>query len=345
VAVVPARQLTRFADGTPGFTIRLDRVTTSAVRTVATDPISTATTDGPTSMTPAGAATTTSAGPATTTSPGPTSTPTLPAAPPDVPPSPPTWTGPVDPNPFPRTDAMPQQPPWATDTGVWAPTVARIDGRYVMFFAAKRPSPPDAANAECVGRAVAAVPEGPYVPDPTPFTCGLGGVHGALDPSVFRDRHGRLFLHVAFGGTGTPLWVIPLTPHGDAGGGARPLLRMQRPWETWFLENPSMAWDGEAYVLAYSAGDWKLPTYSTGVARCRTPTGPCTSSARGPWLSTAGGSSGPGGLTFFTDTSGRLMAAFHAYPRGGEALFGARHTYIRRVRLMRGSIALGRPRR
>jgi len=231
-----------------------------------------------------------------------------------------------------RVDALAEDPPWAIpSTGIWAPTAARFGDGFVMFFAAKRPDPPDPVNGECVGRAVAARPEGPYVPDPAPVTCGLEGIHGALDPSIFIGAEGRAYLHMAFGGTSTPLWVMPLTGSGVPGGPAMPLLRMQHSWETWFLENPSMVSDGSAFVLAYSVGDWRLGTYATGIARCVTPMGPCSSTNAGPWLSSRRDLTGPGGLSFFHDVDGRLMVAFHAYPAGKELPFGHRSTFLRRA--------------
>ncbi len=239
-----------------------------------------------------------------------------------------------------RTDAMPTYPPWAIDTGIWAPTVEQLDGRYVMFFAAKRPNAPDPINQECIGRAVASRPSGPYRPDPEPFTCGISGIHGALDPAFHRDHDGSLTLHVAYGGSSTPLWSIPLAGDGSATGPAEPLLPMQQPWEYWFLENPSMIHDGTHYLLAYSAGDWRDASYSTGLARCRTPRGPCRSDPSGPWLASSGPVTGPGGLAFFHDVHGDLMAVHHGYPAGGEAAFGARSTFIRRVELDDVSITL-----
>lgn len=231
-----------------------------------------------------------------------------------------------------RIDALAEDPPWAVPgAGIWAPTAARFGERFVMFFAAKRPEPPDPPNAECIGRAVSERPEGPYVPDPEPVTCGLRGLHGALDPSIFVGAEGRAYLHMAFGGTSTPIWGMALTADGRPGGPPVPMLAMQHRWETWFLENPSMVSDGEAFVLAYSAGDWRLPTYSTGIARCRTPLGPCSSTDRGPWLSSRGDLTGPGGLSFFHDHEGRLMVAYHAYPAGKELPFGHRSTFIRRA--------------
>ena len=239
-----------------------------------------------------------------------------------------------------RAEAMPAYPSWAAPGGIWAPTVGRFLDKYVMFFAAKRPAPPDPANAECIGRAFSNHPEGPYLPEARPFTCGVEGVHGALDPEIVRTSEGKAYLLAAFGGTSTMLWSIPLNSGAERAGKSRPLLRIQQRWESWFLENPSMVFDGEHYTLAYSVGDWKLPSYRTGIARCRTPVGPCRSSRSGPWLSATDVTSGPGGLSFFYSVDGRLMAAHHGYEAGKEALFGARSTFIRQVKLSPRRIAL-----
>ncbi len=71
-------------------------------------------------------------------------------------------------------------------------------------------------NAQCVGRAWANSPSGPFVAESTPFTCGTDGVGGALDPQLFTDPGGQNFLLVAFGDTETPLRSIPLNGNADA---------------------------------------------------------------------------------------------------------------------------------
>lgn len=241
-----------------------------------------------------------------------------------------------------QIDAMPEVPAWVAGPGVASPTVERLGSRYVMFFSAIRPEAPDPANLECVGRAVAVRPEGPYVPDPEPFTCGLADEHGAFDPDIFRDpRDGRVYLHVTFGGSSTPLWTIPLTRDGDAAGPPTALLRMQQPWERWFLQSPAMFYDGEDFVLAYSSGDPRTAAVSTGLARCSSPTGPCTSSSAGPWLTSRDRVAGPSGLDVFADVGGELVAVHHAFVAGEETMPGApRHTYLRRMVVEDGLVEL-----
>jgi len=227
-------------------------------------------------------------------------------------------------------EAMPARVPWAARDEVWAPTVQKLGDRYVMFFASFRPNPPDPSNDQCIGRAFSTAPAGPYVADPTPFNCGFDGVRSALDPSLFVAPDGSATLLGAFGGSPMNIRAIKLDAAGNAASGVIDLLARKQPWEQWFLENPSMYFDGKDYVLAYSAGKWQEAGYQTGIARCSTPTGPCSSSPTGPWLSSMGDRAGPGGLSFFAGADGQPRVAFHTYP--ASALCSTcRGTHIRRV--------------
>jgi hypothetical protein len=227
-------------------------------------------------------------------------------------------------------ETMPYHVPWSSDDQVWAPSVAHIGGRYVAFFAASRIGAPDPANPQCIGRAWANSPMGPFVPEGFPVHCGNGG-HGALDPEVTRATDGRLFLLAAFGGSNTDIWSIPLDGNGNLAGAPVALLTRNQPWEDWFQENPSMIWDGRNYVLSYSVGHWTSGTYMTGIARCTSPTGPCSSSPVGPWLSSIGDRTGPGGLTFFVGADGAPRVAYHTYAAGMEANTTERATHVRHV--------------
>jgi len=212
------------------------------------------------------------------------------------------------------TEAMPAAVPWAAHDEVWAPSVGKLGGRYVMFFATFRLNPPDPSNDQSVGRAFADSPAGPYEAETQPFICGYDGIHGALDPGLYVAPDGSATLHVAFGGSPDNIWGIPLDGGGNMAAAPVKMLSRHQPWEDWFLENPSMIFDGTDYVLAYSAGHWNTPGYTTGIARCKTPTGPCSSSPNGPWLSSIGDRVGPGGLSFFMGTDGQARVIFHTFP-------------------------------
>lgn len=228
------------------------------------------------------------------------------------------------------TEAMPNKPAWAARSHqLWAPTVGRFGAQWIMYFSADRVNPPDPANPQCVGRAIANSPLGPFIPDPVPMTCGIGD-HGALDPNVFTDQDGRTWLYVAFGNTETPIYAFRLRFDGWIDGWPTAVLGRQHAWEYHFIENPSMIYDRvrKNYLLSYSAGRWYEGGYSTGIARCATPTGPCTSNPSGPWIQSSNWRSGPGGLSFFTDLDGAQRAIYSSFVAGQETTSGGRSASI-----------------
>lgn len=229
------------------------------------------------------------------------------------------------------SEAMPTKPAWAAKaTQLWAPTVGVLGSRWVMFFSADRVNPPQPNNPQCIGRAWASGPLGPFVPETKPVACGINGRGGALDPQLFRDPITRqIWLFAAYGDTESPIVALPVTEKGELGA-ARTILSRQFPWEYHFIENPSMAYDPvrRNYLLTYSAGKWWEARYSTGIARCSTPAGPCTSDSTGPWIASSNGRTGPGGLSFFNDSKGKTMAIFSTFSAGRESTNGGRSATI-----------------
>jgi len=230
-------------------------------------------------------------------------------------------------------EAMPTKPPWAVYSNqLWAPTVGAFgSGRWVMYFAANRQAWGTNPNPQCIGRAFATSPIGPFKPEAAPFYCGgINGTRGALDPQLFKDPSGVNWLLVALGNTETPIHAIRLHANGDRNGNPVPLLRRQHSWEYHFIEQPAMVYDASRrnYLLTYSAGKWWEPYYRIGIARCSSPTGPCTSDPSGPWVASSNGRTGPGALSFFSDTSGRPLGIFASFRAGGESTNGGRSATI-----------------
>ena len=233
-------------------------------------------------------------------------------------------------------EAMPTAPAWAQNPKqFWAPTVGQFGSQWVMFFGANRRDAPQPNNPQCVGRAFSASPEGPFVPEAQPFTCGIDQVGGALDPEVTLDAQGNPFLLVAFSDTEAPIHSIPLDANANPTGPPVQILARQYEWEKPFIENPSMIFDPSqgSYLLSYSSGDWWKSQYSTGIARCSTPIGPCTSDPSGPWVASAAGRTGPGGMSFCTDTSGAAQAIFASFPEGRETKDGGRSASVMDLKL------------
>lgn len=230
-------------------------------------------------------------------------------------------------------EGMPLKPAWAARADqLWAPTVGRFaNGRWIMYFSADRIGAPDRNNPQCIGRAFATSPAGPFTAEASPLYCGgVSGTRGALDPELFTDPSGVRWLLVALGNTETPLHTIRLYSNGDMNGAPQPLLRRQHGWEYHFIEQPAMVYDWTRgnYLLTYSAGKWWESRYSIGIARCSAPTGPCTSDPNGPWVASSNGRTGPGALSFFTDTSGTTQAIFASFAAGFETQVGGRSASI-----------------
>jgi beta-xylosidase len=258
-------------------------------------------------------------------------------------------------------DAMPTRPAWVNPTRhngtwqIWAPSAVRIGTTYYLYFSASRAGATDLPNDQCIGRATAGSPMGPYAPESSPLYCGLPPEpgsnpwgRGTLDPEVMRAPDGRLYMYVALSRTRDNIGVVRLDSGGRVIGGlnARPttLVSQQFPWHDGtdnstltgsqaFLENPSMVYEAKTntYLLFYSAGQWWRSNYVTGFARCAEPTGPCTADSRGPFLRGGGTRSAPGGLTAFRTPDGQFRAAYATWTSGYENQSGGDGRYSRQV--------------
>lgn len=77
--------------------------------------------------------------------------------------------------------------PWA-EKQLWAPDAAYRDGRYYLYFPAKKPD-----GLFQIGVAVSDSPTGPFSPEPLPIEGSY-----SIDPAVFTDDDGKSYLY--FGG-------------------------------------------------------------------------------------------------------------------------------------------------
>lgn len=252
-------------------------------------------------------------------------------------------------------DAMPTKPAWVDpeEWEIWAPSAVTIGGRHHMYFASKRAGATDEWNDQCIGHAVADHPTGPYVPDPDPFYCGLpphGASNpwgrGALDPEIVTGPDGKLYMLAALSLTNANIGAMRLDGQGRIASKVYFLLRHQYDWHDGvadgvvnpsFLENPTMTYDAQTstWLLFHSSGGWEGTGYHTGFARCATPLGPCRPDARGPFLVSGNGRTGPGGLDVFTDHRGVLRVAYATWTEGHENQVGAIGEYKRQTTFAR----------
>ncbi len=235
-------------------------------------------------------------------------------------------------------DAMPTLPAWAAaNRGLtWAPSVLEHDGQYVLFYTAR-----DSRHGlQCLGRAVASTPAGPYVDNSSaPFLCQYQ-LGGSIDPVAFQEDDGSLYLIWKNDGNcchkQVSLWSQRLNADASAlVGPPAELVRRDQGWEGPLIEGPAMWHANGRYYLLYSANWYDSDRYAVGYALCNSALGPCHKPQNGPILNTVAGAAGPGGEAFFTDPAGKLWIAYHAWaqPAVGYGAGGVRSLRVDRVSL------------
>jgi beta-xylosidase len=215
-----------------------------------------------------------------------------------------------------KGEAFPITPRWL-DRDIWAPTVARVaGGRYVEYYAAHDPTP----NVQCIGVATARSPAGPFVDrSAKPKLCQRGG-GGDIDPDLFRDTDGTLYLYFKNDGNCcgllTYLWAQKLAPNGTTFVG-KPvrLIYNDESWSGPVAEAPFM-WERDGrYYLFYSGAAWDSVSYAVGYAACKGPMGPCKDAPENPIFQYHQGcrAAGPGGETLVRDSKGQDWMLYHAW--------------------------------
>lgn len=214
-------------------------------------------------------------------------------------------------------DAMPVLPSWVQDGFTWSPSVvADPTGGYELFFTAYDP----AMHHECLGRATASSPLGPFVSaGEQPFLCQTSH-GGAIDPSVYAARGSDYLVWKSDGETGQvqEVWSQRLGPEDRALVG-RPAL-LQKPdqsWEGGVIEGPTLAAIGGSLYLLFSGNAWTSADYAIGATTCASPLGPCAPSGPTPILGSTTSGSGPGGPAVFR-AGRRTVLAYAAWPGGAS---------------------------
>ncbi len=146
-------------------------------------------------------------------------------------------------------NALPSLPSWAKPDDTWAPSVTRVKGAFLMYYAVDVAS----TGTECISVATARSPQGPFVDTSTaPLECqqSLGG---SIDPSAFTDANGTPYLVWKSGGPGSSkLWSQQLNPSGTGfATGTNPVLLLSpdQSWEGGTVEAPDLVLANGHYVL------------------------------------------------------------------------------------------------
>ena len=249
-------------------------------------------------------------------------------------------------------DALPKVPTWTVSGYQWGPDVwARPNGTYVLYYSTPATVPlgclakPPAngcvktvngeTNAECVSRATASNPTGPFVDDSSSaFVCPLNE-GGAIDPAVFVDSSGQPWLLWKSDGDccNEPTYIYSQQLSSDGLSTVGPphrLIGATQSWEDHLVEAPAMIQDHDHFWLFYSGSLWGHKTYGVGIASCASVIGPCTKPLAHAWVSSrADGVSdqGPGGEDFY-QTGSIVWMVHHGLAPGQTGNSAQRRLYV-----------------
>jgi hypothetical protein len=241
-------------------------------------------------------------------------------------------------------DALPTLPAWTEQGAVWAPSVyARADGSYVLFY----DSLYGITGHQCVSRAVAKDPAGPFVDDSTqPFVCPLTE-GGAIDASMVTVDGQPWLVYKADGNCcdlPTSIWSVPLSDDLlSLAGTPTQLITADQGWEGGVVEAPEIVEVQGSLYLFYSGNDWNSGNYAVGYATCASMTGPCSKPSTSPLLAAGGDVAGPGGQTLvFTPASdSRAVVGYHGWlPGKVGAPGGERRLYVGEVSFADGAVSV-----
>lgn len=216
-----------------------------------------------------------------------------------------TWSGPVG-----KTNgfALAKGDAYGSK-GFWAPQVFKSGHIYYMAYTAD----------EHIAIAQSDSPLGPFKQKEIKALSGDGK---QIDPFVFRDKDGKIYLYHVRLTEGNRIFVarmkddfsdiLPET--------VTPCISGTLEWENtaktqWpVTEGPTVLKKRDLYYLFYSANDFRNPDYAVGYATAASPFGPWKKSDQSPIISrNLLKVNGTGHGDFFTDKKGNLLYVFHTH--------------------------------
>ena len=191
-------------------------------------------------------------------------------------PNTPRLTAPAPAGPWTKAPAaLGSLPRWATGAGIWAADLHQVGDRWLLYFSA--PVGGLGAEGRCIGVAQSDTALGTFHPvGDRPLVCPLraqalrgydrgDNVSGVIDPSLFTDRDGRMWLSYKTQSRPAALRIVRLNKSGRRtawqDGRARPSAELLRSAD--IVENPVLMRRHRHYVLFYSRGDYRGCRYRT----------------------------------------------------------------------------------
>ena len=227
-----------------------------------------------------------------------------------------------------------ERPSWSREGGVWAVDVARVRGRWLLYYAT--PVRGMGEHGRCIGVARSTSARGPFRPvGSAPLVCPSYAATptaqdpllprdptlpraGVIDPSWFRDADGSTYLLYKTDRLPATVRIVALTRDGQSVRPGATSVELVR--SAGVLENPVLAQRPEGYVLLASEGDWTRCGYRTRWLRS-TSLLDWSLAETGTLLDTATtGMCGPGGADLVDLPDGRTLAFLHGWTCRGTSL-------------------------
>lgn len=200
---------------------------------------------------------------------------------------------------------------------LWAPDVyAHSDGKFYLYFTELNPDAKDpAVGDKDIGVAVAGNPLGPF----RKVKMLIENDFAAIDPNLFRDRNGLLYLYYKIREReGGPSRIMvqrmksPTVPDRLK----KPIVLLEsdglNSWERHCIEQPFVYRHENIYYLFYSGHLGDTPRYAIGYAASRSPLGPFRKSPDNPLLSSSQKQNiiAPGATSIVKDRKGQLWMIY-----------------------------------
>lgn len=211
------------------------------------------------------------------------------------------------------------------DKSFWAPQIFKNKGKYYMAYAANE----DVAIAESDS------PLGPF--KQSAIKKISGPVH-QIDPYIFKDTDGKLYLYFVRLQNGNRVFVAPLKADlSDIDtAAAKECVNSSLEWEntahkSWpVCEGPTVIKHNGLYYMLYSSNDYQNIDYAIGYATATSPMGPWTKSKDNPIISRhLVGFNGTGHGDLFVGKDGYLYYVLHTHH--SNSLVGRRKTAVIRL--------------
>jgi len=177
--------------------------------------------------------------------------------------------------------------------GMWAPDVSYHpeDKKFYLYYAMKYK----------IGVAAADNPEGPFT------DLGIVAVPG-IDPTLFRDDDGRLYLYFPQTPSFT-MYCVPMKSPTESGGPVTKCFEISQDWEKHSFpinEGPWMEKHDGKYTLLYAGSNGQSIYYAIGDAFAPTPIGPFTKCGKNPVFQDLPKINGSGHGSMTRDRAGQL---------------------------------------